>query len=541
MATETNITLKLHEEQYGEIKVHSQIINDLSSGIYSSPASCIKELINNSYDADATIVRIRMRPIEDSITIIDDGDGMNAIDFSENFAWISKSNKRNQGMFSKAGRPLIGKIGIGFIAVNEICDILEVTSTKKGENIKFTARINLKDYHDKPIEKRDSTGNVIGYIKGAYILANEEEVEKEHYTIIRLIGLKETVFRIFNDELYQTQIAHQKNKSFSKALFKNMKELLNFHYEKKIHSFQEDSQYIQFIIDLASYIPIEYIEDGPIPNSNNSVIEEIKKFHEKLNFKVDLDGIFLKKPIYFPEESEKKIAVKSFKKDIAVLNAGHLRFKGYFYTQDRLLIPRELNGVSIRIKNIPIAEKFGFDNSFMGYPNYTDQIFRNWVSGEIYIDEGLEDAMNIDRQSFRVTHPHYLALQDFVHKFLREEFFSKTVQEIYDLGSQERKRKKRRAKTESRKKVLKSSNIKIKVKERASKAKGQGPITIIKATKANTVIEIDKNFVSQFSKKDWDYLEDIFLIFETAFNEAKGDVQKLRELFYAKIEQWKAK
>ena len=117
-----NITLDLDEEQIGEIKVHSQIINDLSSGIYSSPASCIKELVNNSFDADAKNVIIRMKPIEDTITILDDGIGMNAKDFDKNFAWISKSNKRQAGDNSPSGRPLIGKIGIGFIAVNEICD-----------------------------------------------------------------------------------------------------------------------------------------------------------------------------------------------------------------------------------------------------------------------------------------------------------------------------------------------------------------------------------------------------------------------------------
>src|SRR5882672_1390935 len=107
------ITLAIGVPQYGNIKVHSQILNDLSSGIYSSPASCIKELINNSYDADAKLVTVRIKPVQNSITIIDDGLGMNAEDFDKNFAWISKSNKRNHGELSPTlKRPLIGKIGI---------------------------------------------------------------------------------------------------------------------------------------------------------------------------------------------------------------------------------------------------------------------------------------------------------------------------------------------------------------------------------------------------------------------------------------------
>ena len=119
---ENDINLNLDTIQEGTIKVHSQIINDLSSGIYGSPASCIKELVNNSYDADASKVIIRIKPINDTIIIVDDGSGMNAIDFDNNFAWVSKSNKRNKSEVSqKFNRPLIGKIGIGFIAVNEIC------------------------------------------------------------------------------------------------------------------------------------------------------------------------------------------------------------------------------------------------------------------------------------------------------------------------------------------------------------------------------------------------------------------------------------
>ena len=94
------ITLELDVIQKGNIKVNSKIIDDLSSGIYSSPASCIKELVNNSYDAEAKNVVIRIKPLDDSITIIDDGVGMNAEDFANNFAWISKSNKRNDGELS---------------------------------------------------------------------------------------------------------------------------------------------------------------------------------------------------------------------------------------------------------------------------------------------------------------------------------------------------------------------------------------------------------------------------------------------------------
>jgi hypothetical protein len=45
------------------------------------------------------------------------------------------------------------------------------------------------------------------------------------------------------------------------------------------------------------------------------------------------------------------------------------------------------------------------------------------VSGEVYVQEGLESALNIDRASFRETDPHYLALRAVLWKQLKERVF----------------------------------------------------------------------------------------------------------------------
>lgn len=538
-----NITLNLYEEQTGEIKVHSQIINDLSSGIYSSPASCIKELVNNSFDADAKNVIIRMKPIEDTITIVDDGCGMNAEDFDKRFAWISRSYKREKGEFSPNGRPLIGKIGIGFIAVNEICEILEITSSKKGEPFKFTAVIDFNKIinAEGPKLVDDDT-----YLKGEFKLVNEEEDKDEHYTSIRLIGLKVPVLKIFNDETYKAQVAKSKNKNFAKISFKTMKDLLTYHSSKSVYSWENDTEYIQFIIDLASYIPVEYIDGGPIEGVKDKIINEIVALHKDFDFKVDFDGMYLKKPIYFPIDEKKRTGVISFKKQIKIEDTKEsLKFKGYFYIQNALLVPRELNGVAVRVKNIPIAERFGFDGTFMRYPTYTEQIFRNWISGEIYIEKGLEEAMNIDRKSFRVTHPDYLALQDFLHRFLKEEVF-KTALQIYEEGKDVRDEAKDKTKKEDRKRILKVDKIKYELKPKHDKKhtstnKDIAPVRILKTQNRETIIEIDSSAKSKFKKSDWEYLETVFIIFENAYKECRGDAGTLRKLFYQKIDEWKAK
>lgn len=529
-STSKKITLTLDTHQNGNIKVHTQIINDLSSGIYSSPASCIKELINNSYDADAKEVIIRVKPIEDSITIIDDGDGMNAIDFDDNFAWISKSNKRNnRDITKKFKRPLIGKIGIGFIAVNEICDQLEVTSSKFGEAFKFTALISFKEFREADI-KVDN-----GIIKGAFELINEVEKKEEHYTVIRLLGIKPTVKDILDDKQFKAEIIRSERKHFDDSSFRSMKDLLFFHNKKGLKSFTEDNEYLQFIIDLSSYIPVEYIEGGPIEDHSNEIITELIDSHKKLNFKVDLDGIYLKKPIYFPKEENVNRKVVSFNEQLSVGN-DTLKFKGYFFIRHGLLIPRELNGISIRIRNIPIAEQFGYDPTFMRYPNYMDQLFQNWISGEIYVEKGLEEAMNIDRKSFRVTHPHYLTLQNFLHKFLRQTVF-KMANKIYDSKKEEKTEQVAKKSIETKKRILKASKVTYS-KNTSAQKDSTNPIAIRKK-KNITIVEVDNALIKQFKKGEWELLENLFLIFELAFKESRGDTNKLKQLFYKKVNEWK--
>jgi HSP90 family molecular chaperone len=80
----------------GEIRVASRIIDYLSSGLYQSPAACLKELINNAYDADASEVQVLVKSDDDFIIIEDNGHGLDRHDFERHFVMISESFKREQ-------------------------------------------------------------------------------------------------------------------------------------------------------------------------------------------------------------------------------------------------------------------------------------------------------------------------------------------------------------------------------------------------------------------------------------------------------------
>ena len=53
-----------------------------------------------------------------------------------------------------------------------------------------------------------------------------------------------------------------------------------------------------------------------------------------------------------------------------------------------------------------------------------------WLTGEIYVSEGLEDALNIDRDSFNKFHPQYKALQTYIHNILQKTIFPRVYKQI---------------------------------------------------------------------------------------------------------------
>lgn len=558
------ITNEIGETQKGRIKVHSRIIKDLSSGIYSSPASCIKELINNSYDADASEVTIRVKPLDETITILDDGDGMNAVEFDSKFTWISKSLKRGEKenilLSKKFKRPLIGKIGIGFIAVSEICDELEVESSKKGENFKFVANINFKKFLNEDIEYVDPKTKEKGLIKAEYDIKKEEELAEEHYTLIRLKKIRKNVLDIFNNKRELSRIAKTLDKkSYNNDSFNSMLDLVKFTKErqKRLSNIENDNEYLKFIYDLSSYLPIEYLDEGPISGINDPIITKIKNQIKKYNFKVDFDGFYLKKPILFTEEDSHIRKVYSFEDEIPV-SKEKLKFKGYFYMQHSYVTPKEFNGISIRIKGIPIARRYGFEKTFMDYPTSSHTIFQGWIFCEIYIEQGLEEAMNIDRHSFRETHPEYMALQDYIHKLMRTKIFFEIVfKQIYEKNKDITEEKKEEERKERIEKIKQSSTVKIKYEEMPTiSKKKKKDITIKSNAKENKKedsrdnsfvikkeedsskdkIFINKNYLNSFPKKYRDILEEVLLSFEISFKESNGDTLKLKKKFYKLIE-----
>ena len=102
-----------------------------------------------------------------------------------------------------------------------------------------------------------------------------------------------------------------------------------------------------------------------------------------------------------------------------VVAGRRLRFSGYIYSQQPRIHPEEFKGVHIRIRNVGIGR---YDKSWLGYP-FDEGIKFGQVTGEIYVEDGLEPALNIDRDSFRETDVHFQAMRAHVWELLRTKIF----------------------------------------------------------------------------------------------------------------------
>jgi len=403
------------------IKVAVSVLADISLGIYRTPANAIKELISNAFDADASKVVISTGyPNFYVITCRDDGIGLESTEFEEIMSKIGGSSKRkNNKQYTKNGRPIIGKIGIGILAVAQICKKFTLISSKKDSSFKFEAVVDFSEL-DSDKAKNVSLGSEEAKEIGTYVITTGlPEDPNKHYTKIIL----EDIDKGFRKKL-------SKNDSLDKSIagFKHsnrdpnaIKEFVNWLSRTDVRNIPD---YYRLIWELSITCPLQYFNGGPILNED--IISARKKELTDFNFSVEIDGLNLQKLILFPNSPEIKdngIDYKVYPIDFnEMVHGKRLSFTGYIYHQRKSIYPSELRGLLIRVRNVAIGT---YDKSLLNYPKPQGPRMSG-ISGEIYIMEGLEDALNVDRNSFRETDPHYIKLQEIIYSRLGGDPENKT-------------------------------------------------------------------------------------------------------------------
>ena len=104
-------------------------VEHLGLNLYSNTAAALTELIANAWDADATEVHINISDDKSSITIIDNGHGMTVYDLNEKFLKVAYK-RRLSSPNSPSGRPVMGRKGIGKLALFSIAGHVDITSKR---------------------------------------------------------------------------------------------------------------------------------------------------------------------------------------------------------------------------------------------------------------------------------------------------------------------------------------------------------------------------------------------------------------------------
>lgn len=103
-------------ERYN-FNISLSVLNHLGRNLYRNVITVLGEAISNSWDADANNVWITIDRDTKCMSVLDDGHGMTDDDFQEKFLKIGYSKRKGGKSSSAAGRPFIGRKGIGKLAL----------------------------------------------------------------------------------------------------------------------------------------------------------------------------------------------------------------------------------------------------------------------------------------------------------------------------------------------------------------------------------------------------------------------------------------
>ena len=159
----------------------ARLMELMVNSIYTNKEIFLRELISNGSDAidkrrfasltDAALAaeyRIRLSPDKDArtITIDDNGLGMNAEDLENNLGTIASSGTFNFKAENKTDEQLIGQFGVGFYSAFMVAAKVTVLSKKCGEDKAYKWECcGLEGYTVAPAEKEEYGTSITLYLK----------------------------------------------------------------------------------------------------------------------------------------------------------------------------------------------------------------------------------------------------------------------------------------------------------------------------------------------------------------------------------------
>lgn len=134
------------EQRKFPLTISLNVLEHLGINLYSNVPAVLAETVANSWDADASNVRVTWRE-DRTIVIQDDGNGMTPDDIEHRFLRVGYSRRRRQPGLTDKGRRPMGRKGIGKLSLFSIAKIVDVETVKDG--IKSAFRLDVAKIHDE--------------------------------------------------------------------------------------------------------------------------------------------------------------------------------------------------------------------------------------------------------------------------------------------------------------------------------------------------------------------------------------------------------
>ena len=446
------------DEDLGTIslQVSAQIVKHISSGLYRSPGSALKELISNSFDADASKVEItydfgydHTGTIKLSKLIIkDNGKGMDINDLKKIFTHVGGSEKDSPNKELKTDknkRPMIGSFGIGMLSVAATCNKFRIITKKKEGQREFIADVSFAFFKDIILRTESMDKVKLGNID---LSSRHTDKEFEQYTIYEISNfeppfLDGLIPSIGDSYFYKNKRIEDDDEYFKKFVTQKIQ-------SSDMKSTKKLAYLDKMITDVAVMSPIEYLPDGPIrkkvtingkdykiPGTDNKDYNELIDRLKGFNFEVriflnregkEINNFKIFKPFLYPTDSD--IAEYSFDDlypkiwvlpkvddEIVIENEPlHVELTGYYYHQNKRILPLEFRGTLFRVHNVSLGYNLGdIANIFTD----TYLIFHQTLS-EIYLDSGFQRIVNLDRESLYEGSSVYTFLMDYLKKVIND-------------------------------------------------------------------------------------------------------------------------
>ncbi|WP_419692832.1 ATP-binding protein [Mannheimia haemolytica] len=138
-----------------KFNIDLNVLNHLGLSLYTNTPAVLTEIVSNAWDADATEVHIDIDKDKSTIVIADNGHGMNEDDVEHKFLNVGYARRQdNRGESPKFKRKVMGRKGIGKLAMFSLANEVSVYTKKKDGNV-VALKVNVSELKKAIEEKCD--------------------------------------------------------------------------------------------------------------------------------------------------------------------------------------------------------------------------------------------------------------------------------------------------------------------------------------------------------------------------------------------------